>query len=510
MKTEGLLERQIPVVEEICTVLRRNGSALDGSDMGVGKTYHAGGVIRHLDLPTLVVCPTVAIPGWKSMGTALGTEFDIVGYEVARVGSSPFGRWQYPRPKNLLRSYRCTSCMIEWGIDEDFPPCPHHGLGIHCVSLRTKPHKHGKFIWDENIRLLVFDEIHRCSATNTLQADMLIAARRQRIPTLGLSATVADNPMNLRAIGYLLGLHNLNDLKDIDGRTITPGFYAWAMRHGCRKMPWGGFEFAVGDERKREIQYDIGREIFPRRGVRVRKADIPGFPQTQILAELYDIDQSQKAESLFRAMDEALKSITGSDLDAPVTQFLHARQQLELLKVPIFEELYADAISQGMSVACFVNFRATLEELCKRLKTDCRVDGSQVGAKGARDREKNVQDFLNDRSRVIVATNDAGGIAISLNDIHGNFPRLGLCSLPLSAITARQVFGRLARQGSKSNALYRAILLAGTREERTHKILSGKLDRLDLLQDGDLQPENIPLTEFNSGLILRTYASQIN
>jgi hypothetical protein len=500
MNPAGLLDYQIPAAEKLVSAINVFGAALDASEMGTGKTYNAGAVIRHYDCPTLVMCPEVTIPGWQRMGAAMGIEFSILNYEMLRTGRTPYGWWENPPPKRLPTKFKCTQCRTV--VDPEKPvPCHLHHLGIHCVETETIPHDYGKFTWAPEIKLLVVDEAHRCSAVDSLHADMLIAAGRQKIKTLLLSATVAESPIQLRAIGFLLRLHNLIDSR-IPGSPV--GFYKWAMGLGCRKLPFQGFHFAVGEERRKEILSRLHSDIFTRRGCRVRIEDLgDAFPDCQVTAELYHAEKAGRAEELFRTMEEAIRTLNDireGDPEHPLTVLLRASQEVELLKVPIFVELTTDALAEGKHVALFVNYRQTVEELCKRLKTQCRIDGSQTGVRGAKVRAANVEDFLHDREPVIVASAAAGGLGIGLHDILGRFGRLGLVSPGFSAKQFRQILGRLRRQGGKSTALYRAIFMAGTPDEKRHKALAAKLDCIDTLNDGDLFP-NLVLTKFRERVI---------
>lgn len=493
INTIGLFNYQVPAARQLCAALEKYGAALDGSEMGTGKTFVAGAVLRARDVPTLVVGPMISETGWKRMGDKMGVEFSYSHYEALRTGNTPFGRWEYPRPVRLKEKLVCKSCQCVVNVSNQ--KCPYHPLGIHCVEVKKIPHHHGKFIWSDGIRQLVFDEVHRCGATDSLHADMLIAAKRQGIPTLALSATAAESPLNLRALGFCLGLHAL-----VDGRVDKPGFWRWAKAHGCRRLPFGGFHFAVGEERKKEILAEIHGKIFPERGCRVRIKDLgDAFPQCQITAELYDLEKSGKLEHCYRKMEKALarlKEIRAEDVETPLTELLRESQQIELLMVPVFVELAEDAIAEGQSVALFVNFRATADELCKQLNTQCRVDGSQIGPSGGMMRQRNIDDFLEDKERKIVLTSAAGGVSIGLQDVRGKFPRLGLVSPGYSASQFRQICGRLPRAGAKSKSLYRVILAARTRQEKVHKALSAKLNRLDALNDADLWADNLPLTKF--------------
>lgn len=489
MRIDGLHDYQIEAAQHLCAVMGREGAALDGSDMGVGKTYVAGGVLRHLDLPSLVVCPDVAITGWQRMGAYLGVEFDIVGYEMLRTGKTPFGRWQFPKTGPLKTRLKCLTCQC-W-VDYPEPrPCPYDPGGIHCVEPKSLPHNYGRFIFSPAVKMAVFDEVHRCGAIDSLNADMLIATRRQGLATLGLSATAGDSPLKFKALGYALGLHNLEqDCK----------FWSWVRRWNCRPSPHGGFYFAGREDQRREVMARLNKEIFPDHGVRVRIADLgKAFPECQITAELYDLGEGGAIDRLYAQMDEAIKALREKSVDDKnhhLTKITRALQEIELLKVPVFVQLTEDANAQGYSVAIFVTYKQTVDELCKRLKTDCRIDGSQVGAAGHARRQGCIDSFQANRDRNIVANSAAGGICLSLDDTRGDFPRLGLVSPCSSAVNIRQVFGRLPRASSKSKSLYRVVLAAGTREEAVHRRLVPKLNQQDALNDADLLVSNLDLTE---------------
>jgi hypothetical protein len=492
----NLLSWQIPAATQLLRTLNRNGSALDGSDMGTGKTYVSAAVAKALAVPTLVVCPQISITAWHRCAEFLGTEYDALNYEMLRTGNTPFGQWEHPRPKVLEKIYECTECQLKIDFKDPFP-CPHRRHGIHCVKTKTKSHKHGKFIWHEGVKLLIFDEVHRAGGTDSLNADLLSAAKRQGIKTLCLSATAADSPLNFKSLGYVLGLHALIDRNGGE----QPGFWRWAGRMGCRKSPFGGLAF-LGNENFRRIKMaQLNTEIFPSRGIRVKISDLPPgtFPDVQIRAELYDLPGWSRVNELYEEMSDALRELESRkaqdiDLEHPLTRLLRAKQEIELLKAPVFEELTKQGIENNRTVGVFVNFTQTLDELSKRLKTDCRIDGSQVGVSGHRRRQEFIDRVQADKERIILLNSQAGGVSISLQDLTGRFPRLGLVSLPNSASMFRQLCGRFPRAGGKSPSLYRIILAAGTCEEGMHKRLSEKLNQMDALNDGDLWATNLPPT----------------
>lgn len=487
MNITGLYDYQIEPVGLLLDSLRRNGAALDASEMGVGKTAHACAVIRELDLPTLALVPPISIPGWAELGKILNVpEFDIQSADLVRLGTTPFGWWDNPPPKVRPTWLRCENCQCE--IDPKSPfSCPHHYKGLHCVHVKKREHHYGRFNWHPGIGLLVIDEVHRYAGLDSLNADMVIAAKRQGIPTLGLSGTVAESPLNLRALGFLLGLHKLMD------------FYPWAMKRGCYKLPMGGFEFCVAEEKKKVLMAELHQELFPSRGCRVRIADLGDkFPECQINAELVDFGDAAKMQRLYTEMaPEIAVVLRGAELgEVSANRAISNYQVIELLKVPELVELTKETVAQGRHVALFVVFRATVEALCKRLGTTCKVDGSQTTDAQRAERAENVRRFEANEEPVIVCTGAAGGFSIGLRDLTGTHPHSGFVLPGFSAREIRQIFGRLPRQGAKSKSIYRVFFAAGTDEEGKYKALRSKLNCLDALNDGDLNVQNLPLTEF--------------
>lgn len=482
----GLYSYQVEAAKHLLGILPHR-NALDGSSMGIGKTGTGVAVIRHLNLPTLVLTPQIAIPQWEWMGKHLGTEFDVTNPEMVRTGKTPYGLWENPKPPGSLPvELRCTQCQCK--VDPTEPlPCAYGPF--HCVETKKIPHNYGKFFWNPAIKFLVLDEVHKYCAIDSLNADMAIAARRQNIPVLAISATAADSPLGLKALGYILGLH------DLVGEN---SFYRFAFRHGCKRRFFGGLEFN-GDPAH---MCRLHREIFPSRGVRVRIEDLGDkFPECSITAELFDFGDKKRIEQLYAEMTSALvelKQLQEQDVDPehPFTRLLRARQALELLKVPLYVQLAQEEVEAGNSVVLFVAFKATMDALCEKLGATARIEGGQ----SPEERESVIQDYMDDKHRITVTNIDAGGTAVSLPDVRGKFPRVGIASLIFSSRKMRQLFGRLRRATSKTKSRYRVVLVGG--EEKIHQAMQGKLDNLDLLNDGVLLAANLPATvaEWPAGL----------
>jgi len=481
LNTAALLPHQPPAVEHLSQVIERRGAALDGSDTGIGKTFVGCGVAQKFDLPTLAVVPKIAISNWHDAAAHLGVEMDVLNWEMLRTGRTPFGWWDHPR----VDKYKCAKCFEQVEVEDAGSGCRCNASGEHTLE-RIRKHNYGKFNWHNGIRFILFDEIHRGNARKSLNAELVVAARRQGIPALGLSATPAASPLHFRALGYLLGLHEL---------TGDAGYYAWSRHLRCGRHPrFKQWAWLAPKAEQPQIMANLSREIFPGHGIRLRADDIPGFPERRIQANLFDLDGYKRIDELYEEMREALvrlKERKAADVDPknPLTVELRCRQELELIKVPAVVELTQDYLAKGYAVAIFVNFSDTIAEVRARLKCNCYIDGTQTGKPAVR--QAHIDKFQSNEERVIVVNNQAGGECCNLHDIRGEYPVVGLVMPPNSAGSFRQVAGRLRRAGGKSIALYRVIFAAKTKEVEIHRRLARALDNIDALMDNDLVPDNL-------------------
>lgn len=439
-----LLPYQEPHAEAIQAALSQHGIAFDGSDPGVGKTYVAASVAKKTKQSVLVVCPKVSIPPWKQILSGFGVPvLDVINYEKLRTGNTPHGKWD-PRKR------------FEWSLPEN--------------------------------TLLIFDEVHRCKGKDSQNAKMLRDAKG--LPLLLLSATLAETPMELRAVTHLTGLCDWHS------------FWSWLLRNGCRKGRFG-LEF---NKARVDVLAKLHDELFKRRGSRIRIADLGDqFPETQITADALDF--GDKIDQIYKEMDaelSALEEAAANDKPAQaLTIALRARQAVELCKVPGIVQLAEDFLDDGKSVVVFTNFRATLDSLCEKLKTNCAIFGDQ----SAEARQQCIERFQANQERVIVVNIQAGGVSLSLHDVHNTSPRVALLCPTYSGTELRQALGRVHRSGG-SKSLQRILFAAGTIEEKICARVNAKLERMDLLNDGipsfedsDLDPQKISENTLNTPFI---------
>jgi hypothetical protein len=142
-----------------------------------------------------------------------------------------------------------------------------------------------------------------------------------------------------------------------------------------------------------------------------------------------------------------------------------------------------------MSVAIFVNFTQTLLALAENLKTSCIVAGE--GIQSHTQNMKAIQRFQADTSRIIILNAEAGGDSIDLHDVRGQYARSALIPPTYNAITLKQIFGRVRRDGGKSKSIQRLIYAKGTVEEKICQSVALKLNSIDALNDGDLAEPDV-------------------
>lgn len=416
--------------------LNKRQVSIDRSKTGVGKTVMNSWLAAQAKRPVGVICPKVVRPVWKTTLAEFGvTPLFVINYEMLRTGNTPHGGWQ-------LKTF-------DWKIPKD----------TH----------------------LIWDEAHRCQGNNSQNARMMASAKPFHNSLL--SATLAQDPTEMRALGFLTGLHNWGN------------FYRWCLRTGCWRGAFGGLQFKKTTAEKYLTQ--LHHYLYPEFGGGLSHSDLLGyFPENHIVAEALDFGKNDVIQREYEAFEaDQADAIAAGELNSAVA-YGKTRQAVELLKVPGLISMAEDAILEGNSVIIFTNFRASLDALCEKLKC-----GGIYGGQKDEGRERAIDDFQADRSRCIVVNVQAGGVGLSLHDINGLFPRVTLICPPDDAKALVQLLGRAHRVGGKSPVLQRIVFAAGTDEEQVCERVQEKINNIDLLNEADLNPSN-SFTEKNRKKLL--------
>jgi len=428
---EGLFEYQQTSVQMGVASMAKYNRVLLGHSTGVGKTFCALGIARELGKRIAVMAPKAILSDWHRAAKMMGVEtFEVTNWEWVRTGKSKMGRWTNDTKKEF-RYY----------LPDDV--------------------------------LLILDEVHRGKAEGSSQNSYLVRdAVVQNIPAIALSATIADDPTKLWAIGQFLGLHQGG--KD---------YFRFLSQNGCRKTRFG-MEFTGGHS----VLKKLHSRIYPERGNRLRHSDLgDAFPETLIKAKAFDMDNAKKIAGEYDELCNRIEELRmAENFSANVlAEQTRARQKIELLKCPAVAAMARDLIEEGNSLFIAVNYTESRQWLMEELKTTCSIHGGQSDI----NRRGNIDSFQRDQSRVIIGIIQATREGLNLHDINGNHPRVALIMPTPSIFDTRQVLGRVHRAGGKSRSVQYLVYAAGVPiEENICSKLDEKLKRLDLLSDGAIDP----------------------
>lgn len=444
---------QTAAASSLAAILSERGFALDASDTGIGKTFTAIATALEFQTPSetpppvAVICRARAVTKWTEALSAFSIDpVFVMSWEKARGGRNKF----FLPIKN--RRGRVTTFNLQFASPT----------------------------------ILVVDEIHAGGGLKSLNAELVIAGRRcPNAMILGLSATPADSPLKMRALGFCTGMHRLDN-----------DFWNWCRRNGCVRSPFGGLYFRKGDRDR--VLKDIHRQLFDSAdpwGIRLRKRDLfeaGQFPEAQTTVELWDIPDSSPSwllPWLQLVDDDEQADVERHDGNPnPGILAIRDRQRAELAKVPALIEEIEDRFEEGESVIVFVQFTRTIQAVSERLGSiDHRV---LDGKRSRRDQETAVNDFQSGLARVLVCQVDAGSESIDLHDLHGSRPRHVIVFPTYKAVTLIQVLGRAVRSGAKSPVVQRIVYSSTGIESKIARAVERRLENLSLLTDGELDPQN--------------------
>lgn len=422
-----LYDWQKPSRDRLVEIFRGGSKiALNASDMGSGKTFVALDTARMLGLKPLVICPKAVISAWRRASEDMGIPvLDVLNSERLLTMRTPWFKDD------------------KWNVPKD--------------------------------ALLAYDEVQKGLAGPDTKTTRAVALTKpQGIPVLAMSATLADSPLKMRALGYLLGLHGFT----------KASFYKWCFDNGCRRNNWNGVEFPK-TRKSTEIMQALHLRVKDRM-VRVRIDEIPDFPECDTQVELFDLDKedTDRVNELYAELETKLQRRHTN----PMVDILFARQHVEHCKIKLLHELVLDTLDAGHSAVVFVNFRdtvTTLQSMLAKQGIRASVIMGVTGDKGQRERDQAIADFQSNVNHVALVTAAAGGAGLGLHDLKHERPRRSFINPSYKSDEVRQVLGRIHRVGG-SKAIQTFVLAAGTVEEKVYKSVSGKLRNMDSLQDGDL------------------------
>lgn len=433
---------QVPLAEHQTRVLREGRVMLSACHTGSGKTYLACQTIWDLKMPTLVVCPKIAISQWRHVIEGMGCRpyvIDVVNPERLVAGKNRY----YDNERG-------------WDIP---------------------------FINEVNGMLLVVDEVHRgCSGADSKQT--LMCARwcnklHPRNKELLMSATPFETPEKMRLIGYLMGFH----------RFVKSSFYDWMRTKNC-----GFVDIGWGRNKRRIFRFTMNRRVAEAtmRGIRdemgerfmsVTPEEIPGFPEET--KEVLRIDLAKADhDALVRAYEEMPERIQNLSQDDMV-KMLRLRQQAEFCKAEEMAKRAAELVEDGYSVFVMVNFTDARERIERWLDSKKIGYAHIYGGQQEAARRAGIDAFQRNETHIMVGMAAACSVALSLHDERHERPRVSLISPGYSASEFSQGLGRIRRVGGTHATQY-IVIAADSVEEKVGMAIERKMNNLSALTDKDL------------------------
>lgn len=438
-----ILKYQEPHIKNMCYALMKNRIAIDASDTGTGKTYCSLAICKATGLRPFIICPKPVITSWQKVSDFIGVNpYMIINYDTIRTGNldTPFLK------------------LVNKQKDLDYGP----DVKVVMMKKNNIPKSNTMhYIWNlPKDCILIFDEAHKCKNNDTMNSMLLQATKDISNKVMLLSATLVDRPENFAVFGYVLGLSdNLYNMK----------------------------KYISSFPNEKVLSIKIHEMIFPERGSRLRIKDLGNaFPDNKVIPEsFYMAEVTKEINEKYKEIDKCLEDLKNKEIKDKanlLTKMLRARQRIEILKLPTIARLIIDHQENGLSVVVFLNFNESIQILSKHLQTNSLIVGGQT----QKERDKIIQDFQENRNRLIICNSQSGGTGISLHDLNGNYPRVSLISPNWSSIIFTQILGRIYRAGGKSKVLQKIVFCGGSIEERIAKKVQQKLQNLTLINDGDL------------------------
>jgi superfamily II DNA or RNA helicase len=485
-KISGLLDYQFEHYNKILTSIKKHSRALDASDTGTGKTYVTVRICKELRLIPFVICPKSVVTSWIKVLKQFGFEsnnYFVTTYDQLAISD-------YVKEKDS---------EYTWNFESNI-----------------------NFTGDKKKRFLfIYDEAHKCKNKNTINSKIMLDLASKPVKILLLSATIIDKPLYFIPFGIVLGLYkSVQDGIEWMSRIISSKApnpllpihkilfpdYASRMRiddtvgvFKNNKILFEGIQMknyyeieqkydkltALLEENKKNKrkQEKKDKELKDKKAKEKKEKEEEDEEDLDIIIDMNKINKKDLiVEDLYDRGD--VSDNTESDKkEGSIGRIQRIRQEIELLRIDAIYELTVKYLNENKSVAIFVNFTKTTEELSRRLGTKCIIWGAQ----SLKERSKSIDDFCTDKSRVIICNIQCSSTGISLHDTNGTYPRVSIISPTWSAQDLIQVLGRIHRAMGKTDCVQQILFCKGTIEESVGNIIKSKINNIRIFNDGNKQ-----------------------
>lgn len=518
---EMLMQYQVPHVYQLFESIQNTQCIVDGSDTGTGKTYITLALCFLLKLKPFIICPKSVISAWTEVAQSMGVEIlGAANYEKIKGGKyytpnleiveCPYLDKVYAGEEIVKTKTKIKDKNKDNGeINSEINSKQNDKLKINKITKKVKKDYIFQFPTDT---LIVIDEAHRCKNYKSENSHMLLALKDSNRKIILLSATLADKIECFKPFGVMLGLYNnVNKFKLWIRSKLNPKdemlLKLKKMREKEKKKrdkilskflnkkddslgepTEGPIKGPIKEPQKvssDEVILDIiHKSIYPNKGSRMKIKELGDmFPQNQVVARCYYSEDHCEVDEIYDLINKALQDIKKKEQGScGLGEIMRCRMRLEMLKLPIILDLVDEGLEANRSVVIFVNFKDSMTYLQHHLKEECSLIH---GEQSLDERKLNIDQFQTNKTKIMIAISQAGGVGISLHDLYGK-PRMSIISPSWSGTDVVQCLGRIHRAGSKSSALQRIVYIAKSYEEEICKKLQEKLAVMSAINDGDM------------------------
>lgn len=427
-------EWQLPLIRYAVDSMVDDRVFISGYPTGSGKTVIALAAALEMEISFLVVCPKAARTQWRRTAEAMDAShlmLDVIN------------------PEKISKKTGC-----DW-------------------------YKRGKGWSLPPNTMVIWDEPHRsASGVEGLTTRALAELKAYpRVLLHAMTATLADSPLKLRALGWWTGLHNFN----------RGSFYNWCRENGCLTVMFGDrsvFQFTKSPKEAAHHMANI-RRAMGTKFMAFRADDIPGFPTQTVDTLMIDLStrDTKEIESAYQDMSERMKTMAKNDM----AEIGKQRERVEFILAEALADITCNFVEDGNSVVIFFNYTEPRRRFETMMHNRSIRVSSIHGMQKDDHRQADIDAFQKNEVPVISVMVEAGGAAISLHDELKQRPRVSLLLPPYNAASAKQCLGRIRRcEGTHATQYF--VLAAGTIQEKVAKTLQAKLNNIDTLNDTDLLP----------------------
>lgn len=410
---------QKDAVEKNLVALDKVGACLEATGCGGGKTIIACETARRLGLKVGVLCPKSVKLKWRDTLGAFGiSPLFVENPEKIRTGNTPW-------------------------LNKDG----------------------NKYKWVCEPIFLIVDEVHMFAGLKSQNGKILEASP---YPTMMLSATAAESPLRMRAIGSKLRL--------FESRL----FWKWTRSMGAVDGRWGGLEWDPKNPENKLRMQRLHESVFSCRGNRT-----PEETLREQLPALTVVDEPVYLTDEHRGEIKRLYEEMAEPEDPSAVKNLRQRQAIELIKAPYLVERCKEIMAEGGSVVLFFNYHASIDAAAALLGEEAAVIDGRVLQEM---RQGAVYRFQKHELKCLIVQIGAGGQSIDLHDTEGSFRRTALICPQFSGAVEEQAIGRICRVGGKSPALALRLYVPGTVEAAALNISGHKRENTKIFNEGIMTP----------------------